>query len=108
MGIGDRSDPTTDFFDTHRAQCAGKAAKLRAAGVSEGDATLVALDEAVAQCDAAIAGGRKRTDQAAVVAKMPAIVTKYAALSPATKTAVSDAEKAEAPPSPKGTKESVK
>lgn len=79
MGTGDRSDPTTDFFDTHRAQCLTYAKKLRSvASGASGVVELVAkLDEAVVECDAAIANGRSRTEQPPIVVKMPMIISKY-------------------------------
>lgn len=92
MGIGDKTDPTTDFFDTHRAQCLARSAKIRS--VPEATATVTDMDQAVALCDVAIANGRQRLDMPAVVTKMPALVTKYQALSAITRTA---AEKEDAP-----------
>jgi hypothetical protein len=78
MGIGDKTDPTTDFFDTHRAQCVEIAALLR--GVTGADAILAKLDESIALCDTAIANGGQRADMPASVATLAAIVTRYTAL----------------------------
>lgn len=93
MGIGDQTDPTTDFFDTHRAQCVQYADKLR--GVPGAESVVAKMDEAVALCDAAIANGRRRVDMSAVVAEMPAIVTRYEALPAKTKTDLSAAIRAD-------------
>lgn len=74
MGIGDRRDPTTDFFDTHRAQCEEIVKHAE-------DAALVGeAQKAIAACDAAIARGRRRVDMPAVVAEMPTIRARYAAM----------------------------
>jgi hypothetical protein len=50
----------TDFFDTHKAQCAYLASKLRA--MPEAASFVAALDASVSACDAAIAAGRLRED----------------------------------------------
>lgn len=94
MGIDDPTDATTDFFDTHRAQCVDDAKHLRAS--PEAAALVAKLDEAVALCDAAIANGRRRVDQAAVIAAMPQMVTLYAGMSPKTKQDFQEARKADA------------
>lgn len=95
MGTGDPTDPTTTFFRDHREQCAARAAKLRDVA---GAAALVAkLDEAVGECDAAIARGSLRTDMAPIVAKAAAIVTGFKALPAKTQTDMRTALKAEMP-----------
>lgn len=105
MGTGDRSDPTTDFFDTHRMQCASYAEKLRSLrtkGDAQDSGALIAdMDQAVADCDVAIAKGRRRVDMPPVVTKMPAIVTKYVATSQKTKDDLREALKTAAPTDPK-------
>lgn len=100
MGDGDRTDPTTDFFDTHRAQCAKAARLLRS--VPDAAALVSELDKAVAACDAAIAGGRLRADMPAVVSAMPVILTKYAATAAKTKGDLDTAKRAEDPSPPDG------
>lgn len=83
MGTGDKTDPTTTFFDDHREQCIRYAAKLR--GVVGAESLVAKMDAAVAASDVAIAKGRLRTDMPPIVAAMPAIVTDYKALPAKTK-----------------------
>lgn len=78
MGTGDKTDPTTTFFDDHREQCFERAAKLRA--VAGAEVLVARMDAAVAACDVAIARGRLRTDMPRIVDDAPAIVSAYRAL----------------------------
>jgi hypothetical protein len=98
MGTGDRTDPTTDFFDTHRAQCVRYAEKLRQ--TADAAALVAKLDEAVALCAAAIARGRLRADMTSVVQGMQTIVTRYHALPEGVRSDLEHALRADAPPHP--------
>lgn len=83
MGTGDPSDPTTDFFTTHRAQCAYRATKL--VGVPDAAALMAEMNASVTLCDAAIAGGRRRNAISAVLASLAQIKTLYEATTQTTK-----------------------
>lgn len=87
---------TTDFFDTHLAQCKRAADLLRAQADSKTFVDLV--DGAVTACQAAIARGRRRSDMPAVVIKMPAIVAKYEALPAQRKAALAAKDAAQVDP----------
>ncbi len=80
MGTGDRTDPTTDFYDTHRAQCVAYANLLRF--VPQAATVVARMDEAIALCDTALAGGRHRAAMSSSLTKMQEILSSYAALSP--------------------------
>lgn len=90
---------TTDFFDTHRAQCVYAASKLRA--VPEAADLVDTLDASVALCDDAIAKGRLRKDMTAAVTKLQEGVAKYEAMPAQKKTDFQTARKADVPPAPK-------